>query len=51
MEQAGSSRSAVPNGDTIPIVRDIQGKGDLTLDPSLLYAAAARIELEALELD
>ncbi len=29
---------------------DIQGKGGITLDPSLLYGAAARIELEALEL-
>ena len=30
---------------------DIQGKGEMTLDPSLLYGAAAQIELEALELD
>lgn len=30
---------------------DIQGQGDITLDPSLIFAAAARIELEALELD
>lgn len=29
---------------------DIQGDGDMTLDPSILYGAAARIELEALEL-
>ena len=29
---------------------DIQGKGEMTLDPSILYGAAARIELEALEL-
>ena len=30
---------------------DIQGEGEMTLDPSLLYGAAAQIELEALELD
>ena len=29
---------------------DIHGKGVMTLDPSILYGAAARIELEALEL-
>ncbi len=29
---------------------DIQGEGEMSLDPSLLYGAAARIELEALEL-
>lgn len=29
---------------------DIQGQGEMTLDPSLLFGAAARIELEALEL-
>jgi len=29
---------------------DIQGQGEMTLDPSILYGAAARIELEALEL-
>lgn len=29
---------------------DIQGKGEMTLDPGILYGAAARIELEALEL-
>lgn len=30
---------------------DIQGEGEMTLNPSILYGAAARIELEALELD
>ena len=30
---------------------DIQGKGDFALDPSLMYGAAAKIELDALELD
>ncbi len=29
---------------------DIQGEGEMTLDPSILYGVAARIELEALEL-
>ncbi len=29
---------------------DIQGEGEMTLDPSILYGAAARIELEALGL-
>ena len=29
---------------------DIQGKGDMTRDPSILYGAAARVELEGLEL-
>ena len=29
---------------------DIQGEGEMSLDPSILYGAAARIELEALEL-
>ncbi|WP_370162780.1 hypothetical protein [Limimaricola soesokkakensis] len=30
---------------------DIQGEGEFTMNPTLLHAAAARIELEALELD
>ena len=29
---------------------DIQGKGEMSLDPGILYGAAARIELKALEL-
>jgi len=36
---------------TAPAFGDLQGGGELTMDPSLLYGAAARMELAALEVE